>query len=291
MKYDSRKTLSENKEILLESGKCYKNGQYSCWCDESTGKETKTYSNTLKNFIDSNSFFNLYYGSGQSWSAVHPYPCYWGFYGPKKPLPSKDKRNFSLDEYHGGQEMFGISPKSEGISKIRLIIFKDRKDSLVDNITKLIGKYTKEDTDGTYRWDKNDVNDQTVISITNTILGNKNKVTPKNTQTTQNKTSQITSQPEIGLKDTITKDGFDFQKIKQEFGSSGSAEDNMKLLNAWKAGWRPGNEIPTEFKIKRENISITKSDNVTNSKSQIGTGGAETSNTYGTQGGYSFDLD
>ena len=47
----------------------------------------------------------------------------------------------------------------------------------------------------------------------------------------------------------------------------------------------------TDKPTQNDNKSITKSDNVTNSKSPIGVVGTETTNTYGTQGGYSFDLD
>jgi len=71
----------------------------------------------------------------------------------------------------------------------------------------------------------------------------KGSTTTKTTPTTPTTvSSKITSEvdPETGQK-------YDWEKVKEEFGSNGSLEDNTKLQQAWKKGWRPGKEVDTEF--------------------------------------------
>jgi hypothetical protein len=43
------------------------------------------------------------------------------------------------------------------------------------------------------------------------------------------------------------KENFNWESVKMAFGSSGSAEDNTLLNNAWNSGWRPGNVVPKQF--------------------------------------------
>lgn len=43
------------------------------------------------------------------------------------------------------------------------------------------------------------------------------------------------------------KENFNWESVKQAFGSSGSAQDNTLLNKAWSAGWRPGNVVPKQF--------------------------------------------
>lgn len=44
-----------------------------------------------------------------------------------------------------------------------------------------------------------------------------------------------------------SKENLNWEFVKSQFGSSGSKEDNFLLKKAWKAGWRPGKEIPKEY--------------------------------------------
>jgi hypothetical protein len=44
------------------------------------------------------------------------------------------------------------------------------------------------------------------------------------------------------------KENIDWGLAKAGFGSSGSYEDNMKLHQAWKEGWRPGTVVPEKYR-------------------------------------------
>jgi hypothetical protein len=43
------------------------------------------------------------------------------------------------------------------------------------------------------------------------------------------------------------KENIDWGLAKSAFGSSGSYDDNMKLHQAWKEGWRPGTVVPEKY--------------------------------------------
>jgi hypothetical protein len=44
------------------------------------------------------------------------------------------------------------------------------------------------------------------------------------------------------------KENIDWNLAKSAFGSSGSLEDNKKLQQAWKEGWRPGTVVPEKYR-------------------------------------------
>lgn len=46
-------------------------------------------------------------------------------------------------------------------------------------------------------------------------------------------------------------EGLDWAFVKDSFGSSGTAEDNKLLNQAWDAGWRPGQVVPQKFQLKK----------------------------------------
>lgn len=65
------------------------------------------------------------------------------------------------------------------------------------------------------------------------------------------------------LKDLVEKDGYKLEDVKKEFfgttkESNGklSEEDLKKLSKAWVGGWRPGQEIPKEYRPKITNQNI-----------------------------------
>jgi hypothetical protein len=43
-----------------------------------------------------------------------------------------------------------------------------------------------------------------------------------------------------GIRAIVESEGYDFNKVRLEFGSDGSSEANTLLGKAWKKGWRPG---------------------------------------------------
>jgi hypothetical protein len=48
----------------------------------------------------------------------------------------------------------------------------------------------------------------------------------------------------------VAKENIDWNLAKSAFGSSGSYEENMKLQQAWKEGWRPGTVVPEKYRTK-----------------------------------------
>jgi hypothetical protein len=46
-------------------------------------------------------------------------------------------------------------------------------------------------------------------------------------------------------------EGFEWESIKNIFGSSGNEEDNIKLQSAWKEGWRPGSVVPEKYQTQK----------------------------------------
>ena len=52
------------------------------------------------------------------------------------------------------------------------------------------------------------------------------------------------------IKSIIEDEGYKWDSVKKIFGSSGSAEDNTKLKDAWLENWRPGDKIPAEYQTE-----------------------------------------
>lgn len=46
-------------------------------------------------------------------------------------------------------------------------------------------------------------------------------------------------------------EGFEWESIRNIFGSSGNEEDNTKLQSAWQEGWRPGNVVPEKYQTQK----------------------------------------
>lgn len=53
-----------------------------------------------------------------------------------------------------------------------------------------------------------------------------------------------------GIKEKVNEMNYSWEELKFEFSSSGSAEDNMLLINALNSGWEPGTEVPEKFQTK-----------------------------------------
>ena len=54
------------------------------------------------------------------------------------------------------------------------------------------------------------------------------------------------------------KENIDFNIAKNAFGSSGSLEDNTKLQQAWKEGWRPGIVVPEKYRTKEYSLAYNQ---------------------------------
>lgn len=54
-----------------------------------------------------------------------------------------------------------------------------------------------------------------------------------------------------GVRELIEKGGLDFELAKSQFLSSGSKDDNLKLLSALNDGWIPGEEVPEKYQTEK----------------------------------------
>lgn len=75
------------------------------------------------------------------------------------------------------------------------------------------------------------------------------------------------------IKQVVIDAGFDWNKVKQEFGSTGSAADNTMLSRAWKqGGWRPGQPVPEPYRLKtyKPAVITTTSTTVSDNSQTIG---------------------
>lgn len=52
-------------------------------------------------------------------------------------------------------------------------------------------------------------------------------------------------------KSKAQSEGYDWNFVRNSFGSSGSEQDNVMLTKAWDKGWRPGTVVPNEFQTKQ----------------------------------------
>jgi hypothetical protein len=94
--------------------------------------------------------------------------------------------------------------------------------------------------DGSYFTEKYDCNSPEFKNLPKTT-------SPKvqGSETTQ--PSQIQNTQGQTIKQKVEGAGLNWIAVKKEFGSSGTKEDNIKLNQAWNAGWRPGQEVKDEF--------------------------------------------
>jgi hypothetical protein len=83
-------------------------------------------------------------------------------------------------------------------------------------------------------------------------VGADGKILPKSTNT------------KLTIKQLIEKDiakeklGMTWAQVKERFGSNSQGPDNQLLWKAWKAGWRPGKEVPEQFQTQTYKSNNTK---------------------------------
>ena len=68
---------------------------------------------------------------------------------------------------------------------------------------------------------------------------------------------QIADDPKKNIKQRVIDAGGNWEQVKKDFGSSGSLNDNMKIINAMNAGWRPGQPVPEKYLIKKQGSTTT----------------------------------
>ena len=72
------------------------------------------------------------------------------------------------------------------------------------------------------------------------------------------------TQQKLTIRQLVEKDiakeklGITWAQVKERFGSNSQGPDNQLLWKAWKAGWRPGKEIPEQFQTQTYKSYNTK---------------------------------
>ena len=93
-------------------------------------------------------------------------------------------------------------------------------------------------------------------------VGRDGKILPNKTKSKTN--SAPSTNVKLTIRQLIEKDinneklGITWAQVKERFGSDGQGPDNQKLYNAWKAGWRPGQEVPARYQTPTYQQKNTK---------------------------------
>jgi len=93
-------------------------------------------------------------------------------------------------------------------------------------------------------------------------VGRDGKILPNKTKSKTN--SAPSTNVKLTIRQLIEKDinneklGITWAQVKERFGSDGQGPDNQKLYNAWKAGWRPGQEVPAQYQTPTYQQKRTK---------------------------------
>ena len=88
-------------------------------------------------------------------------------------------------------------------------------------------------------------------------VGTDGKILPKPSNTNP-------SNAKLSIRQLIEKDiakeklGMTWVQVKERFGSNSQGPDNQLLWKAWKAGWRPGKEVPEQFQTQTYKSNNTK---------------------------------
>ena len=280
MKYDPKKTLNENKlNIISEnSNKCRHDYWWKmekadpnnkslpiCWngVDPLSCDLRKTLSNYKLHTAFCSDIGNVRCG----W-IKYKNQCAFGAQG------GDFKNTFIPDTSMLRNESIVISPITNNESNLRVTVFIERK-KLIENLKKLLGKgftspyvdlpsskgllYTSpyDDSKSTVFWEIEVASDQLIQSVLGLLKNNTSIPFEESSQ--GSKWLYINDVPKTPtVRDQISKGGFDFQKVKDEFGSSGSLADNTKLLDAWNSGWRPGEEVPEKYQTEKYVLSKNK---------------------------------
>jgi TonB family protein len=279
-------TESVRKKILSESvKKCREewywddeyDKDYPCW----DGKDPM--SCELRKFIGEELDFRITYSNTiaslpTTTSGLFKTPCGLGSAGDlvENPFNESEKLRKKKNIKPIGwkrQEIIYILPISPNNSNIWVEVFRERKE-IVTKLESLVGEkwlsgsdkdiqalvsFRFGNKDGCYVFYKKNATDSEIKKIVSVIRNqtsipfgvskqgetNVQYVEKADGESTQTISSKIinTTNPENGKK-------YIWNDVKKEFGSTGTLEDNLKLSSAWEEGWRPGDDVPSEYQTE-----------------------------------------
>ena len=283
MKYDSSKTLSENKMFIINEGTDKCRDKY-WWIKEKQDPNNKS-AKVCWNGVDPLSCdlrkilrtYNLRTAFCANLGNVR---CGWIKYTNQCAFGAQgDNFNNTFIPTKGAlrNESIVISPITNNESELQVNVFIERK-KLVESLTKLfnkkgstmpyvdlpkssagIGTQDKyDDSDSTVFWKASNASDQFIQSVLGLLKNNTSIPFFEETGEVVYQRLYVKDEPKtFGINDIVTKGGFNFNKVKEEFGSTGTLEDNTKLLNAWNSGWRPGKEVPEKYQTEKYKTNTT----------------------------------
>jgi hypothetical protein len=287
MKYDPKKSLNENKSNIIKenANKCRDKYWWKMEKPDPKNKSSKfCWSGVDPLSCNLRKILTTYNLRTAFCSDIGNVMCGWVKYKNQCAFGRQGgdfKNTFIPNDNALRNETVVISPITDNESNLIVRIFVERK-KLVENLKKLLGKglitpyveLPKTDinmgyqTDydmgkGTIVWEKEVASDQLIQSVLG-LLKNQTSIPFEETEQ-GSQWVYINDVPKTpGIRDKITDSGFNFQKVKDEFGSTGTLEDNTKLLNAWDSGWRPGKEVSVNYqteKYKSNKLNGVKSPN------------------------------
>lgn len=314
IKYDTKKTLSENKGLITET-QCKKdwwwdleNKQkdgYQCW----GGKDLMSCS--LRKTLVTNGFRIAFCGS-----INYAIPCGTDVWGNNACVLGRTGDEFTnpyvKNTSFKRRELFVVQPISENKSNILIEVFRERKEliksldgllgvskksamhasvcsgkdmeGLKTSYYDVLGGYREGNACGAFFWVAVNVTDSTVDSILSLVKNNTSIPFERDDRTGESSWTYVAdededyedvnndtievkvSSPTVSktIKDTINPDtgkNYVFKDVQSDFGvkpyndseskdSTNNKEnfnDNLKLQNAWKEGWRPGKEVPEKY--------------------------------------------
>jgi hypothetical protein len=311
IKYDTKKTLSENKELITET-QCKKDWYWDneipkkgvesiCW----GGKDLMSCS--LRKTLVTNGFRMAFCGS-----INYAIPCGTDVWGNDACVLGRTGDDFSnpyvKNTSFKRRELFVVQPISENKNNILIEVFRERKEIIksLDNLLGVskksamhanicsgkdmtglktgyydaLGGYREGNACGAFYWVAVNVSDSIVDSILNLVKNNTSIPFERDDRTGESSWTYVAdededvnddievdvSTPTVSktIKDTVNPDTgkkYIFKDVQNEFGvkpynnseskdSTNNKEnfnDNLKLDNAWKEGWKPGKDVPEKY--------------------------------------------
>jgi TonB family protein len=313
IKYDTKRTLSENKKTILkeeDSNQCkddwywyaeegtdnrYEKG-IKCWDgkDPLSCKLRKFLGETLNAGISfcRNMDTIIPCSDGLSYKNA----CAIGRQGNNVVNPRMSNKRVSWNR----NENYVVDPMSPNSSNLSVEVFTERKEliSLLDGLlgvknrklsgargTLIDNHFRQGNKDGCYEWLVENVSDDTVISVLNTL---KNQTSIPfggveegeiNVQYVENgvgKETQTISSKIINTVNIETGKKYNFKEVQSDFGvksynkqepkdsttNKENFNDNLKLNKAWESGWRPNNGMEVPENLQTNTYKNSKSTNI-----------------------------
>jgi len=320
IKYDAKKTLSENKTLILEDSNQCKDDWYwyaeegtdnryekgiKCW----DGKDPL--SCKLRKFLGETSNAGITFCRNMSGVI----PCSESLSYRNACVVGKQSNNV-LNPYLGNKswkrnENYVVDPIGPNNNNLSVEIFIERKE-LILVLDGLLGKKNRKgsgergvlldnhfrfgNSEGCYEWLVENVNDDVVISVLNTLKNQtsipfgdveEGETNVQYVEKGTGKETQTISAKIINTIDTETGEKYNFKEVQTDFGvkpynkqepkdsttNKENFNDNLKLNKAWESGWRPNNGMEVPENLQTNTYKNNSSNNGKEGDGEEGDGG------------------